>query len=61
MDISYGATAVVVTLYEGYPPERVGRPCVQMAEYRSIDVALSEDIAGRELRDGGPAAEAAPS
>lgn len=61
VDISYGATAVVVTLHEGYPPEQVGRPCVQMAEYRSVDVALSEDIAGREIRDGGPTAEAGPS
>ncbi len=53
VDVSYGADAVTVTLFQGSDPNAGDVACIDIALQKQVTVTLSEPLAGRAIVDGG--------
>jgi hypothetical protein len=52
VDVSYGADAVTVTLFQGSDPNAGDVACIDIALQKQVTVTLSDPLAGREIVDG---------
>jgi hypothetical protein len=52
VEVAYEAKRVVVTLYQGSDPAEPDTACIELAEYKTTVVELSEPVAGRKLTHG---------
>jgi hypothetical protein len=52
VDVSYGAAAVTVTLFQGSDPNAGDVACIDIALQKQVTVTLSEPLAGRAIVDG---------
>ena len=52
VDVSYGAKAVTVTLYEGHDPGAGDVACIDIGVFKKVTVDLTEPLDGRAVRDG---------
>lgn len=52
--VKYGASAVTISLFSGSDPKQPDAVCIQIAKLKAVEVDLSEDLDGRELKDGAP-------
>ena len=56
--VKYGEKAVTFTLFSGSDPKKPDAVCIEIAQLKAVEVDLSEDLDGRELKDGSPNAAA---
>lgn len=54
VDVSYGANAVTVTLFQGSDPNAGDVACIDIALQKQVTIALDEPLAGRAIADGAP-------
>jgi hypothetical protein len=52
VDVSYGANAVTITLYEGYDPSAGQVACIDIAAFKRVVVTLDQPLDGRKIVDG---------
>ena len=52
VDVSYGADAVTVTLFQGSDPSAGQVACIDIAVQKQVTIALVEPLAGRAIVDG---------
>lgn len=52
VDVAYRKRTVRVTLFEGSDPAARDQACIEIAEYKAVDVNLSEGLRGRRVVDG---------
>ena len=52
VDVDYGEDTITITLYEGNDPDAGDVACIEIAMYKSVTVALDQDVAGRTIVDG---------
>ena len=52
VDVSYGADAVTVTLFQGYDPNAGQVACIEIAVQKQVTITLDEPLAGRTIVDG---------
>jgi hypothetical protein len=52
VDVTYGANAVTVTLYEGHEPDAGQVACPAIAMFKQTTVDLTEPVGGRDVKDG---------
>jgi hypothetical protein len=59
VEVNYGEDTITITLYEGNDPDAGDVACIEIAMYKSVTVALDQDVAGRTIVDGAgdPASE----
>ena len=53
VDVSYGADAVTVTLFQGSDPNAGQVACIDIAVQKQVTITLDEPLAGRAIVDGG--------
>ena len=54
VDVAKSSDAVTITLWVGRKPD-AQEACIELAEERTVDVAVGEPVGGREIRDGADA------
>ncbi len=52
VDVVYRNKTIVLTLWEGYDPDRANEPCPEIAVLNSVHVTLRAGTAGWTLQDG---------
>jgi hypothetical protein len=52
VDVSYGANAVTITLYEGYDASAGQVACIDIAVFKRVVVTLDQPLDGRKIVDG---------
>ncbi len=52
IDVSYGANAVTITLFEGHKPDAGQVACPAIAMFKQTTVDLTEPVGGRDVKDG---------
>ena len=52
VDVSYGADAVTVTLFQGSDPNAGDVACIDIALQKQVTITLDEPLAGRAIVDG---------
>ncbi|MGQ0678437.1 MAG: hypothetical protein ACT4OM_02055 [Actinomycetota bacterium] len=52
VEVDYRSTEVAITLFEGNDPEAQNVACIMIAQYKAVDVALTEPLNGRAIVDG---------
>ena len=52
VDVSYGADAVTVTLFQGSDPNAGQVACIEIAVQKQVTITLDEPLAGRTIVDG---------
>lgn len=52
VEVDYGSS-ITITLFEGSDPAFPDAACIMIAQYKAVDVPLSEPLNGRPLVDGG--------
>jgi len=52
VDVSYGADAVTVTLFQGSDPNAGQVACIDIAVQKQVTITLDEPVAGRAIVDG---------
>jgi len=52
VDVSYGANAVTITLFEGHEPDAGQVACPAIAMFKQTTVDLTEPVGGRDVKDG---------
>lgn len=52
VDVSSGANAVTITLYEGYDPSAGQVACIDIAVFKRVVVTLDQPLDGRKIVDG---------
>ena len=55
VDVSYGADAVTVTLFQGNDPNAGQVACIEIAVQKQVTITLDEPLAGRAIVDGAAA------
>jgi len=51
VEVQYGAV-ITITLFEGSDPQFKDAVCIMIAQFKAVDVALSEPVRGRTIVDG---------
>lgn len=52
VEVSYSASAVSITLFEGSDPAFKNAACIMIAQFKAVDVTLTEPLSGRKVVDG---------
>jgi hypothetical protein len=52
VDVTYGTSAVTITLYEGHEPDAGRVACPAIAMFKQTTVDLTEPVGGRDVKDG---------
>jgi hypothetical protein len=52
VDVTYGAEAITVTLFEGHDPRAGDVACIEIALLKKVIVPLEEPVGDREIVDG---------
>ncbi len=52
VQVEYLRRTVRITLFEGSDPAARDQSCIEIAEYKAVDVSLSERLRGRRVVDG---------
>ncbi|HVE26030.1 MAG TPA: hypothetical protein VNC22_11520 [Sporichthya sp.] len=59
--VKYNPGDITMTLYSGSDPAKPDSVCIEIAKLKAVDVALTEDVGEREIKDGAKDASAASS
>ena len=57
LDVSYGADAVTITLFEGHDPSAGEVACIEIGVFKRTIVTLDQPLGGRAIVDGATAAD----
>lgn len=52
VEVRYHPNRVAITVYEGSDPAYKDAACIMIAQFKAVDVSLSEPLGGRPLVDG---------
>ncbi len=52
--VKYGDKAITISLFSGSDPNKPDAVCIEVAQLKQVEVDLTEDVDGRDFKDGSP-------